>query len=66
MIETGFTGGTLDRADHVRTDAAAYAAALRHPDARLLQMDGLAALIHPDGAPGNSRTPCELTEWKER
>lgn len=50
MIETGFTGGTLDRADHVRTDAEAYAAALRHPDARLLKMDGLAPLIHPDGA----------------
>lgn len=37
----GFTGGTLDRADHVRTNAERLAAAKADPRARLLVMDGI-------------------------
>jgi NAD+ diphosphatase len=37
----GFTGGTLDRADPLRTDAARLAAAKADPRARLLVMDGI-------------------------
>jgi NAD+ diphosphatase len=37
---TGFTGAGLDRADHLRQDPAALAAALGHPAARLLVLDG--------------------------
>lgn len=36
MIAAGFTGGTLDRADALRHDAAGLAAALRDPRARVL------------------------------
>jgi NAD+ diphosphatase len=37
----GFTGGTLDRADPIRTDTARLAAAKADPRARLLVMDGI-------------------------
>ncbi len=36
---TGFTGGTLDRADAVRGDPAAFAALIDNPHARLLVLD---------------------------
>ncbi|WP_375381699.1 NAD(+) diphosphatase [uncultured Sphingomonas sp.] len=38
MIQPGFTGGTLDRADRLRHDADGLAAALADPRARLLAM----------------------------
>ena len=37
----GFTGARLDRADHLRTDAGAFAAAARDPRATCLAMDGI-------------------------
>jgi NAD+ diphosphatase len=37
----GFTGALLDRADHLRNDAAALATAKRDPRGRLLAMDGV-------------------------
>lgn len=40
-IAPGFTGGTLDRADALRQDAAALARAAADPAARLLQLDAL-------------------------
>ena len=46
---TGFTGATLDRADKIRGDAAAFAAALRSPRARLLRLDGLDPAVGADG-----------------
>ena len=39
MISTGFTGGTLDRADRLRHDPEAFAAALRDWRARLLKLE---------------------------
>ncbi|WP_284054132.1 NAD(+) diphosphatase [Stakelama marina] len=44
MIRPGFTGGMLDRVDHVRTDAEALAEAVGDWRARLLKLDGL----HPE------------------
>lgn len=37
----GFVGGTLDRADHVRSNPVLHARAFASPDARLLLLDGL-------------------------
>lgn len=48
-ITPGFTGATLDRADHLRTDEAKLAAARSDPRARLLGLDGLEPLVAPDG-----------------
>jgi NAD+ diphosphatase len=45
----GFTGGTLDRADHLRLDEAAFNAALSDWRARLIGMDGLDPRLGPDG-----------------
>ncbi len=36
----GFTGCTIDRADHLRLDAAAIADCINHPEARLLRLAG--------------------------
>lgn len=41
MRALGFTGAALDRADHIRTDAARLDAAKRDPRARLLVLDGI-------------------------
>ena len=45
----GFTGSPLDRADPLRADPAALAAARRDPAARLLRMDGLDPRVGGDG-----------------
>ena len=45
----GFTGGTLDRADHLRHDAEGIAAAMGNWQARLLRLDGLDPDIDADG-----------------
>ena len=49
MKAAGFTGGTLDRADPVRTDPTRFAAALAHPGARLLRLDGLMPPVDDEG-----------------
>jgi NAD+ diphosphatase len=41
----GFVGGTLDRADPVRSDPARLATALTHPDARVILLDGLDPIV---------------------
>lgn len=46
----GFTGGKLDRLDHVREDAAALAALRTDPRARLLLLDGLDPVLGTDQA----------------
>ena len=45
----GFVGGTLDRADHLRSDADALAAATSDWRARLLALDGIDPRIGADG-----------------
>lgn len=40
-LPLGFTGARLDRADQVRTDATAFAAAVADPRARCLVLDGI-------------------------
>ncbi len=51
MKELGFTGGRLDRADQLRHDPAAFAAALADPAARLLILDAYQPLMQ-DGRLG--------------
>ncbi len=48
----GLTGGTLDRADHMRHDAEALAAAAGDWRARLLKLDGLRPEVSDDGRLG--------------
>ena len=50
MIATGFTGAWLDRADPVRSDPQALAAALANPDARLMRLEGGDPAVEADGA----------------
>jgi NAD+ diphosphatase len=45
----GFTGSPLDRADHMRRDAAAIQAARMHPSARFLILDDLKPLMAAGG-----------------
>lgn len=52
MIAPGFTGGTLDRADHLRHDAAAFEAALAHSSARLLVLNAFEPEATADGRLG--------------
>lgn len=49
MTPPGFTGGTLDRADHLRLDPSAFGDARRHPGARVLVLDGLDPRTTTDG-----------------
>ncbi len=49
MTAPGFTGSPLDRADAIRQDPAALAAAMASPRARLLRMNGLDPAPSPDG-----------------
>jgi NAD+ diphosphatase len=49
-MTTGFTGATLDRADHERDDPAAFARALADPAARLLLLTALEPPVRADGA----------------
>ncbi|UUL81813.1 NAD(+) diphosphatase [Sphingomonas qomolangmaensis] len=48
MNPPGFTGATIDRADRLRGDAEALAAAIRDPRARLLVLDGLNPVVEHD------------------
>lgn len=50
MIRPGFTGGTLDRADRLRHDSEAFAAAQGDWRARLLKLDGLVPEVSDEGA----------------
>lgn len=45
----GFTGSPLDRADALRNDRAALAAAVADPRARLLALDGIDPVLTPEG-----------------
>jgi NAD+ diphosphatase len=45
----GFTGGTLDRADHLRHDADAFATALGNWQSRLLKLDGFEPEVDDSG-----------------
>ncbi len=49
VIETGFTGGTLDRADALRHDAPAVAALLADPTSRLLLLRDFEPVVTDDG-----------------
>jgi NAD+ diphosphatase len=49
MITPGFTGGMLDRADHLRHDAQAFTAATGDWRARLLKLDNFEPDIDGDG-----------------
>jgi NAD+ diphosphatase len=49
-LHLGYTGGPLDRADHMRRDAAAIQAARMHPAARFLILDDLKPLMADGGA----------------
>jgi NAD+ diphosphatase len=51
-VTPGFTGGTLDRADHLRNDAQAVAAAKADAEARLLKLDALVPEVDGHGALG--------------
>ena len=46
----GFSGSTLDRADALRGDVAALACLLRHPQAKLLRMQGFDPALTAEGA----------------
>jgi NAD+ diphosphatase len=49
-LHLGFTGAPLDKADHLRRDAAAIQAARMHPSARFLILDELKPLMAEGGA----------------
>ena len=49
MSLPGFTGCTLDRADHLRLDPARVAALARAPGARMLRLSGLDPALDGDG-----------------
>ena len=49
MSQPGFTGAGLDRADHLRLDAARMAAFIAHDEARLLRLDGLDPVLDEEG-----------------
>jgi NAD+ diphosphatase len=51
-LATGFTGGTLDRADRLRHDAEALAAAMGNWQARLLRLEGGQPEVTEDGRLG--------------
>jgi NAD+ diphosphatase len=48
MIQPGFTGAGLDRADHLRLDPARLAALMASPDARLLRLDAVDPVLDAD------------------
>jgi NAD+ diphosphatase len=45
----GFTGSTLDRADHLRTDPDGVASAMRDWRARMLRLDGIDPVLDDEG-----------------
>lgn len=47
MIPTGFTGATIDRADWMRSNDEAFAAAVANPRSRLLALNGLDPAVGP-------------------
>ena len=57
MIAPGFTGGTLDRADHLRHDPAAFEAALADPRARLLVLNAFEPEASEEGRLGWASVP---------
>ncbi len=48
-FKLGYTGGNLDRADHLRRDAQAIQVARMHPSARWLVLDDLKPVLTEDG-----------------
>jgi NAD+ diphosphatase len=65
MDDPGFTGGALDRADHLRADAEALARLAAHAGARLLRLAGLDPIFADSGAlafghPGELGSGAEL------
>lgn len=58
----GFTGAPLDRADHLRLDAARIAAFAASAEARLLRLDGLDPLVGEDGRLGWHAVGQEIAE----
>lgn len=48
-MQMGFTGGRLDRADHLRRDEQALKLARMHPAARFLLLDRLKPVLNPAG-----------------
>ena len=48
-VRTGFTGAPLDRADHLRTDAARLAELAESRGARFLELSGLDPVLDDDG-----------------
>ncbi len=63
-LSPGFTGGTLDRADHLRTEPDRIAALASDPEARMLLLDGLDPLLDAGGrlrwGPVEGETPIFL------
>ena len=55
MIGVGFTGSTIDRADHLRLHPERIAALAADPDARLLRLDALDPVLDEAGQLGWSR-----------
>lgn len=55
--QPGFSGSSLDRVDHLRADAQALAALLRHTGARWLRMHGFDPVLTPAGALDWSAAP---------
>src|SRR4051812_26068665 len=49
VIAPGFTGSPIDRADHLRHDPEALAAAMGDWRARLLRLDGFDPVVSDDG-----------------
>ncbi|QAY76238.1 NAD(+) diphosphatase [Sphingosinicella sp. BN140058] len=49
MIETGFTGAAVDRADNLRLDEAQLAELAAHDAALLMQLDGLDPVLDEEG-----------------
>lgn len=48
-VPLGFTGLTIDRADHLRLDPAKIAALAAHREAKLMTLDGMAPLLTEEG-----------------
>ena len=58
----GFSGNSLDRADHVRADPQAIAALLGHADARWLHMQGFDPVLTDQGALDWSAAPATAAD----
>jgi NAD+ diphosphatase len=58
----GFSGGTLDRADHLRADSQAIAELLRHSGARWLRLQGFDPVLTAHGTLDWSAAPLPETD----